>query len=440
MIRDPEERRRQREEQARQRRQQAAQQRKTLIRLGIAGIVLAAVGILILVITLAGRSDPSGESTPTESLRPDQSQTEPTEQTGQTDAMGETVPLETLPPTTTIRFTAAGDLNINDAVVASAQDGQYTDAFLDVAHLLADADLTTLNLEGSLTGAPYGSSTASAPQSLAQALDRAGVDLIQLANSYAINQGISGLRTTIESVRSAGMEPVGVYADSDDYRRGKGYMIREVQGIRVGIVAFTKGMDGMALPPGSEHCVNVLYSDYSSNYQTVDKAGISAVLDALNEQKPDITIALLHWGSEFNDTISDSQQTIVSLLQEKGVDAIVGTHSHYVQKMEYNAEKGTFIAYSLGDFFSDAQRAGTEYSILLHLEITKDNVTGVTTITDYDYTPIFTVAQEDEPLRVVRIREAMTAFESGYIDKVSQQTYDAMAYAMKRIEARINGK
>ena len=433
MIRDPEERRRQREEQARQRRQQAAQQKKTLIRLGIAGIVLVAVAVVILMVTLAGRKDPSGEST--------QPSTAPVQTTqGQPDTTEETVPPTTLPPTTTIHLTAAGDLNINDAVVAAAQNGEYTAAFLDVAHLLADADLTFLNLEGSLIGAPYGSATASAPQSLAQALDRAGVDLIQLANSYAINQGISGLRTTIESVRGAGMEPVGVYADTEAYRQGKGYLIREVQGIRVGIVAFTKGMDGMALPPGSEHCVNVLYSDYSSNYQTVDKAGISAVLDALNEQKPDITIALLHWGSEFNDTISASQKTIVSLMQEKGVDAIVGTHSHYVQKMEYDPERGTFIAYSLGDFFSDAQRAGTEYSVLLDLEITKDNVAGVTTITGYDYTPIFTVAEEEKPLRVVRIREAMAAFEAGYIDRVSQETYDAMAYAMKRIEARVTGK
>ena len=68
-----------------------------------------------------------------------------------------------------------------------------------------------------------------------------------------------------------------------------------------------------------------------------------------------------------------------------------------------------------------------------------DNTTGKTAVTGYSYTPIFTVAQEGEPLRVVRIREAMAAYEAGYIDKVTKETYDAMAYALERIEARVAG-
>ena len=93
----------------------------------------------------------------------------------------------------------------------------------------------------------------------------------------------------------------------------------------------------------------------------------------------------------------------------------------------------------LDDRAFDADRAGTEYSVLLDLEITKDNTTGKTAVTGYSYTPIFTVAQEGEPLRVVRIREAMAAYEAGYIDKVTKETYDAMAYALERIEARVAG-
>ena len=34
----------------------------------------------------------------------------------------------------------------------------------------------------------------------------------------------------------------------------------------------------------------------------------------------------------------------------------------------------------------------------------------------------------------------MTAFDMGYIDKISKETYDAMIYALERIEARIHGK
>ena len=195
----------------------------------------------------------------------------------------------------------------------------------------------------------------------------------------------------------------------------------------------------MALPAGKEGCVNLLYTDYSTDYQKVDTEGITKILDAAAKEKPDVTVALVHWGSEFNNTISESQEQIRKLMQEKGVDAIIGTHSHYVQKMEFDPTAGTFIAYSLGDFFGDAQKAGSEYSVVLELEITKDNVTGETKITGYDYVPIFTVAEKEKPLRVVRIHEAMKAYEDGFIDSVSKETYDAMAYALERIEARIAG-
>ena len=340
---------------------------------------------------------------------------------------------------TVIHLVAAGDLNITDAVVASGgEEFDYTNTFLDVAHLLAEGDITVLNFEGNLCGAPYGGISHSAPQSMADALARCGVDLVQLANSYAINQGISGLQATIKNVKEAGMEPLGVYADERAYKAGKGYTIRDVQGVRIAFVAFTKGMDGMTLPQGSEHCVNVLYEDYDSTYQELNRKRITEILDDVAAEKPDLTVAMLHWGSEYNDTISDSQEAVVSLLQAKGVDAIIGTHPHYVHQMTYDPETGFFVAYSLGDFISDGTRAGTEYSVVLNLEITKAG--GDAKITGYSYTPIFTVAEKGKPLRCVRIAETMAAFESNYIKRINESTYSAMEYALTRIEARVAGE
>ena len=345
---------------------------------------------------------------------------------------------------TVIQLVAAGDVNVTDAVVASGVSASadyqydYTKTFLDVAHLLAEGDITLVNFEGNLCGSPYGTGSRSAPQTFVEALDRAGVDLVQLANSYAINQGISGLQATIQSVREAGMEALGVYADERAYQAGKGYIIKDVQGVRIAFVAFTKGMDGMTLPQGSEHCVNVMYTDYDSTYQEVDKERITGILEAVEEEKPDLTVAMLHWGSEYNDTVSKTQESIVKLMQENGVDAIIGTHSHYVQQMTFDPETGNFVAYSLGDFISDGTRSGTEYSVVLKLEITK-NASG-TRITGYSYTPIFTVAEKNQPLRVVRIAESMAAFDSNYILGVKQATYDSMTYALKRIEARVKGE
>ena len=76
--------------------------------------------------------------------------------------------------------------------------------------------------------------------------------------------------------------------------------------------------------------------------------------------------------------------------------------------------------------------------MILDLEITKNNTTGETKITNYSYTPIFTIT-ENGVQRVVRISEAMLAYEQSFVGKVSDETYEAMKYALTRIEARING-
>ncbi len=423
------------------------QQQNLIIRLIIVGVLLLVSTVAIVVISLSQSPEPSVPTVPTTTAPPTTDGTSDPATEG-TTGESTTAPQETTQPTeeatpantTVIHLAAAGDLNVTDLVVASGGDTMnYAAAFVDVLPILADADLTMLNFEGNLIGAPYGSSTRSAPQSLLTALKNAGVDLIQMANSYSIYNGVSALEMTLGSIRAAGLESVGAFASREEFRRSGGYTIRNVKGLKVAVVAFTKGMDSMGLPAGSEDCVNVLYKDYDSTYQKVDTDGIKSILKNAADEDPDVIIALVHWGSEYNDKISPTQQSIEKLLLENGVTAIIGTHSHYVQQMKLN-EDGTFVAYSLGDFFGDRDRAGTEYSVILDLELTKDHETGITKVTNFTTTPIFTVMEEEEPLRVLRIVEAMRAFEDSYVDRVSQETYDDMVYALGRIEKRLAGK
>ena len=429
MLPNPEERKKLRMEKAAQRKKQQAQQRKLLIRLAIAAGILIACGVLI--ITLSKPQTPA-----------DDAQTPPPSQTPVEDDSAEESPAEpTQEPTTVIHYAAVGDLNVNDATVLSGGSNYvYTETFRDIGHLLADADITSVNFEGTFYGTPYGSASYSAPQSILSALKSAGVDLVQMANSYSVSRGLAGLQASLDAIRAENLEPLGAYPDNASFKQSKGYTIRNVNGVKVAFVAFTKGMNGLALPAGSEDCVNVLYTDYDSAYQDVAVEKITSILSDIEKESPDIVIALLHWGSEFNNTISSSQEEIVELMQANGVDAIIGTHSHYVQKIVHDPETGNFVAYSLGDFFSDASRAGTEYSIILDLEITKDNLTGETKITNYSYTPIFTVHEPDAPLKVVRIAETMAAYENNFIHTISEQTYLEMAYALERITARVAGE
>ena len=349
---------------------------------------------------------------------------------------------------TTIHIRAAGDLNITDTVVnagIAASGYDFTRAFQDVAAVLADADLTVLNLEGNISGEPFGTARSSGPQELLDGLRSAGVDLVQTANSASINNGLIGLTSTLSSIRHAGLEPMGSYASAGEFQQTKGYTICNVQGVKVAFVAFTKGVGGMGMPAGNEDCVNLLYEDYDSNYKKIDKTAINGILDAVAAEEPDFTVAMLHWGSEYNESISETQEDIVALMQKKGVDLILGTHPHLVQKIDFNETAGTLVAYSLGDFFGDGTRAGTNYSIILDVEITKDSDLGTTRVTDFSYTPIYTLhpteCQGDYSYsRVVRIEEAMWAYENNFVDKITKTAYDNMDYSLKRIKARIAGE
>ena len=364
----------------------------------------------------------------------------------------ETTP-ETVPPTekrsswdkapVKIHVAAAGDLNITDKVVWSGQisgDFNYTTAFMDVAPILSEADLSILNFEGNVCGAPYGTETGSAPQQLLEALKNAGVDVLQMANSCSIKNGLMGLTSTLSNIRAAGLVPVGAFSSADEFRKTKGYTICQVGDVKIALVAFTKGVGSLGLPVGSEDCVNILYEDYYTTYQTINKKAIRNILRAAEAEKPDLTIALLHWGSEYNEEISKSQQEVAKLMIAEGVDAIIGSHPHLVHQIDFDEEKGTIVAYSLGDFFGDGERGGTNYAIILDLEITKDYDTGATKVTDYSYVPIYTLAENqcDGQRRVIRIENAMSAYELNFVDKITDSCYENMQFAMDRILKRVN--
>ena len=123
------------------------------------------------------------------------------------------------------------------------------------------------------------------------------------------------------------------------------------------------------------------------------------------------------------------------------MDIILGTHPHLVQKVDYDPIGKTLVAWSLGDFFGDAVMAGTNYSIILDMEITRDNATGEVFLSNWSYTPIFTLKPEQSVVgghRVVRIREAMERYDAEFVGRITDGTYGDMGRALERIEARVN--
>lgn len=439
LDRDELNRRRRAREAQRRRKQQA--QRRMMIRLAAAALILLVSGVAIFLLTRDKEPDKEISST---NPPVTENQTEASDVTGETAQ-----PTEELASwekeNAVVHIVAAGDLNVTDQTVWSGLEEStydYTGAFMDVAAIFSEADMAMLNFEGTVSGMPYGTASGSAPVEMIEALKNAGVDVVQVANSCSVNSGISGLVTTLANIRAAGMEPVGAYSSAEEFQKSKGYTICNIGDVKIALVAFTKGMGGRGLPVGSEDCVNVLYTDYSSNYQEVDEEGIKAVLRAAESEEPDLTIAMLHWGSEYNEIISKTQKSIAKLMLENNVDVILGTHPHMVHEITYDETTGQLVAYSLGDFFGDGDRNGTQYSIILDLEITKDYDAGVTKVTDFSYTPIYTLSAGDSAgnRRVVRIENAMSAYEMNYVDKVTDACYADMEYSLSRIKARVKGE
>ena len=443
-YRDEEYRRRQA-----RRAQQKAQVRRQRFMLRLIALamvlVVAAIGALMLHGRFDGGTEPtlpqvSNDPTQPADVQETEDVTEPVSEEAQTEPSKNKK--DEKENTTVIHVAAAGDLMVTDRTVAAGKTDagyDYTRVFMDVAPVLSRADLAVLNFEGNLLGAPYGADSTSAPVELALALKAAGVDLVQMANSTTISDGMAGLKTSLSALRGTGLEPLGAFADHQEFEKYKGYTIVDVQGIRLAFVAFTKGMGGLSLPAGSEDCVNLLYTDYATTYQKIDKDGINAILDRVAREKPDLTIAMVHWGSEYKDMVTDAQMDIAKLMQNNGVDVILGSHPHMLHQIEFDEVTGKLVAYSLGDFYSDAQRAGTDYSIILDLEISQDNASGDTRVTSFSYTPICTLTEEESPdgqRRVMQLKRAMSAYEDNFVDRVSKEVYEDLEYALTRIKER----
>ena len=306
--------------------------------------------------------------------------------------------------------------------------------FSAVAAYTMAADLTVGNLELNFCGAPYtGKPDFRAPEALAGTLRDIGFDVLQTANTYSIQNGMTGLSGTISALDAVGIDHVGTYATQAERDASGGVLVKTVNGVRIAFIAFTKGVNNLTLPEGSEFAVDLLYTDYDSDYSKVAQDAIVQTAKNAAATDADIVIAMLHWGSEYDNTITDTQKKIESLLLENGVDVILGSHSHVVGNLTEktvqrgNDEKTCFVAYSLGNFFSSQTQSGTMESVLLNLEITKSGKTGQTSITNVGYIPLYILKQETDGRPKIQVLPVRSAITSGLFEDQAQALTDAIA-------------
>lgn len=351
------------------------------ITLGVIFVVL--VVLIVVIVRSCGSSD-----TPTDPVTPP---VDP--DTTTTDTPDPT------PASATATLSAVGDIMIYESQLQDAlqDDGTYNflPSLAPVSTLLTASDLTVGNFEANFGGDPAGYPNFRAPTSLATTLSGLGFDILQTANTYSIQNGVTGLQSTVSTIRDAGMDTLGTYLSADD-KAANQVVVREVNGIRIAFIGFTKGLNNLTLPTGSEYAVDLLYTDYATNYSTVNTAAISAAVTAAQATEPDVIVAMVHWGSEYETTVSSTQEQIANQLIQSGVDVILGSHPHIVGPMELRTvtvdgvEKEVFIAYSLGNFLAAMTREDQTYlneGVVLNLEFTKTG--DETVISSVDYVPTY---------------------------------------------------
>lgn len=335
-----------------------------------------------------------------------------------------------------VKLAAVGDILMSADQLSDVRqaDGSYdfSQVFSSVSGDLVGADLTVGNFEGNLCGDPADAETMNYPTALAEALRDTGFDVLQTSNTYSVENGLSGLRSTKSILTSCGIKAVGTFSDEED-RKDHGVTIAKVNGIKIAFVAFTKGVNNVRLPDGADYCVNLLYRDYDSNYTEVNRSKIVSCMEEAASQNPDVIIAMVHWGSEYSEKISQTQQEIEDLLLQNGADVILGSHSHLVGKMAQKkitlsdgTKKNVFVAYSLGNFYCDSYESDAQTSLILNLEFTK-YTDGTTKITNASYTPVYIADHGKEaPVRyqVLNARNAIRQYDDNYYDRVSPEIYE----------------
>lgn len=404
--------------------------RKRMIRNRI--ILGAAVLVLLLLIILIARGCGKKEENLPEPQVP-----------AVTPVVTKPEPAETKPENTAkATLSAVGDIMVYASQVEDAkkEDGSYDflPSLASVSTLLTASDITVGNFEANFAGEPYaGFPNFSAPPSLADTLASLGFDVLQTANTYSIQGGLTGLSGTIGTIRKAGMDTVGTYLSTAD-KEERQVVVREANGIKVAFIAFTKSVNNMTIPSGSDYAVDLLCTDYDTTYTNLNRSAITAAVTAAKAKDPDVIVAMLHWGSEFESDISPLQKEATDLLIDSGVDVILGSHPHIVGKMELRdvkvggKDKKVFIAYSLGNFLvgnerGQANNAPSSFeSVILNLEFTKEKDT--TTITGYNYVPLYIVDNGESAINRYQVRNIYDVLDTGPDDTTKNRMQEAISH------------
>ena len=285
---------------------------------------------------------------------------------------------------TSVRIMANGDLLYHDIIYISAKksDGSYDfhENFEYVKPWLKQADLVLGDFEGTVNKDHYlaGYPLFNAPGEVMDAIKDAGYQVLDLAHNHILDSQIEGVVSTADAIEKAGMTPIGVY--THEPRDKAPIVIKEVKGIKVALLAYSYGFNGIEQSISQE--------DYNRYLSDLDEDKMKAEIERA-EKEADITIIMPQMGVEYQIEPTEEQKKLYHKMIDWGADIIFGGHPHVVEPAETVEKDGDkkLIIYSMGNFISnqrietmqDVENAKwTERGVLMDVTIKKKS--GKTTI------------------------------------------------------------
>lgn len=290
---------------------------------------------------------------------------------------------------------AVGDNLMHNTLLddASTNDGyDFTPFYSKIKPYVQAADIAVINQESPLSkGKAEGYPSFNTPQACGDALVDTGFDVISQANNHIMDSTSSAVYDTMDywdSQADKGVIRIGISRDAED-RAAVRYVKRN--GIKVGFLAYTYGLNGAKLPKSNPDLVSL-----------IDKDKMKTELAAV-KKKCDAVVVVMHWGEEYHETPNEEQEDLAELLTENGATLIIGAHPHVCEPAGWiKSENGNraFCIYSLGNFISGQNKAETVVEGMLQVTLTRDE-SGTVTVENPGVMPLVCTSSKFRSYRVI---------------------------------------
>jgi poly-gamma-glutamate synthesis protein (capsule biosynthesis protein) len=242
-----------------------------------------------------------------------------------------------------ISVVLGGDVLVRNGLAELFQKRGSAFLFSELRSVLEKADVVFANLECPLTTAEDRNASKDptlpflkAPVTLAEALAKAPISVVSLANNHTMDFGERGLRDTMDALRGAGVAWVGAGLDETAARTA---VIRKVKGWRIGFLAYAASdYAGKSTPGCAPAREDVMLRDVKRLRAECDRLFVS-----------------VHQGVVYSDIPVGDHVRMYRKLVDAGADVVFGHHPHVTQGFERRGDG--WIFYSLGSIIFDLTRA-----------------------------------------------------------------------------------